>query len=104
MPSFVSIPEAKTHARPMSKELALKPGSIVALDRGYVDFGQFRAWTDRGVFFVTRMKDNCVYSVDKVRPLPGKRSCPFRRDRPSYRNGDGGEISGTPPQDYGREP
>jgi len=70
MPSFVSITEAKTHDSRMSKELVLKPGSIVALDRGYVDFGQFRAWTDQGVFFVTRMKDNCVYSVDKVRPLP----------------------------------
>ena len=70
MPSFVSITDAKTHDSRMSKELALKPGSIVALDRGYVDFGQFRAWTDQGVFFVTRMKDNCVYSVDKVRPLP----------------------------------
>ena len=70
MPSFVSITEAKTHDSRMSKELVLKPGSIVALDRGYVDFGQFRAWTDQGVFFVTRMKDNCVYSVEKVRPLP----------------------------------
>ena len=70
MPSFVSITEAKTHDSRMSKELVLKPGSIVALDRGYVDFGRFRAWTDQGVFFVTRMKDNCVYSVDKVRPLP----------------------------------
>jgi len=70
MPSFVSITEAKTHDSRLSKELVLKPGSIVALDRGYVDFGQFRAWTDQGVFFVTRMKDNCVYSVDKVRPLP----------------------------------
>lgn len=70
MPSFVSITEAKTHDSRMSKELVLKPGSIVALDRGYVDFGQFRAWTDQGVFFVTRMKDNCVYSVKEVRTLP----------------------------------
>ena len=70
MPSFVSITEAKTHDSRLSKELVLKPGSIVALDRGYVDFGQFRAWTDQGVFFVTRMKDNCVYSVKEVRTLP----------------------------------
>ena len=70
MPSFVSITDAKTHASRKSKELALNPDTNVALDRGYVDFGQFRAWTDQGVFFVTRMKDNCVYSVDKVRPLP----------------------------------
>ena len=70
MPSFVSITEAKTHDSRMSKELVLKPGSIVALDRGYVDFGRFRAWTDQGVFFVTRMKDNCVYTVKEVRTLP----------------------------------
>ena len=70
MPSFVSITDAKTHDSRMSKELALKPGSIVALDRGYVDFAQYQSWTDQGIFFVTRMKDNCIYSVDKVRPLP----------------------------------
>ena len=73
MLSFVSIPEAKTYACPMSKKLVLKPDSIVALDRGYVEFAQFRAWTDRGVFFVTRMKDNCVYSVQEVRTPPRNR-------------------------------
>ncbi len=35
-----------------------------------MDFGQFRAWTDQRVFFVTRMKDNCVYTVQEVRTLP----------------------------------
>ncbi len=46
IPSFVSITDANTHDSRVSKELVLKPGSIVALDREYVDFSQFQSWTD----------------------------------------------------------
>lgn len=73
MPSFVSITDAQTHDSRMSKELSLKPGSIVALDRAYVDFSQFQSWTDQGVFFVTRMKENILYAVDEVRIPPRNR-------------------------------
>lgn len=70
MPSFVSITDAKTHDSRVSKKLSLKPGSIVPLDKGYVDFSQFQSWTEQRVFFVTRMKDNRVYAVDEVRIPP----------------------------------
>ena len=74
MPSFVAVTDAKTHDSRISKEIFLTPGSIVAIDRGYVDFAQFRSWTERGVFFVTRMKDNAVYAVDEVRMPPKRRN------------------------------
>ena len=83
--------------RSQSKELVLKPGSIAALDRGYVDFGRFRAWTHWGIFFVTRMKDNCVYSVLRLQCAGSphsapKQAGPFRRDRPTCRNGNEGRV------------
>ena len=74
MPSFVAVTDAKTHDSRIAKELFLKPGSVVAFDRGYVDFAQFRSWTEQGVFFVTRMKDNAVYAVDEVRMPPKRRN------------------------------
>ncbi len=74
MPSFISITEAKRHDSKESKHLDLKPGSIVAMDRAYIDYEQFRRWDDNGVFFVTRMKSNASYKVVENRELPQKRN------------------------------
>src|SRR5450631_8798 len=42
------------------------------MDRGYNDYKLFAKWTDRGVFFVTRLKDNAAYEVESAAmgPLP----------------------------------
>lgn len=74
MPSFISITDAKRHDSNESKQLDLKPGSIVAVDRGYIDYQQFRSWNDKGVFFVTRMKSNASYDVVEIREVPQKRN------------------------------
>ena len=77
MPSFISITDAKRHDNTESKQLDLKPGSIVAVDRGYIDYEQFRRWNDKGVFFVTRMKSNASYDVVEIREVPQKRNIVF---------------------------
>ena len=50
------------------------------MDRGYLDFKRFHSWTEQGVFFVTRMKENIRYvvsiSTDVLRVpdlFPGKK-------------------------------
>jgi len=63
MPSFVTITDAKIHDSAISKTLNLKPGSIIAADRGYLDFEQFNKWNRSKIFFVTRMKDNIGYKT-----------------------------------------
>ena len=63
MPSFVHISDAKKADVKAARMLNLKPGSIVAMDRAYNDYGMFSRWTDAGVFFVTRLKSNAVYEV-----------------------------------------
>lgn len=72
LPSYVLITEAKTSDVRVAQSLDLNAGSIVALDRGYNDYELFGKWTGRGVFFVTRLKDNAVYEVveSAVGPLP----------------------------------
>lgn len=74
MPAFIHITEAKPHDRRAAQLLTLAAGSIVAMDRAYNDYRLFSDWTDRGVFFVTRMKDNAVYEVVEEKPLPQKRN------------------------------
>lgn len=74
MPSFVRITEAKQHDVKTARVLELNPGSIVAMDRGYNDYELFSRWTERGIIFVTRLKDNAVYEVVETREVPQNRN------------------------------
>jgi hypothetical protein len=74
MPVFVAISEAKMHDVKVAKSLRLNSGSIVAMDRAYNDYQMFAAWTERDVFFVTRMKDNAIYEVVERRRVPLNRN------------------------------
>lgn len=70
MPSYVLISKAKMHDAKVLALLRLNAGSIVAMDRAYNDYKQFARWSEAGVYFVTRMKDNAVYEVVEKRELP----------------------------------
>jgi len=70
MPSYVLISKAKMHDAKVLARLRLNAGSIVAMDRAYNDYAQFARWTQSGVYFVTRMKDNAVYTVVQRRDVP----------------------------------
>jgi len=74
MPSFVHISAARLHDARVLAMLALSPGSIVAMDRAYNDYKQFAQWTEEGVYFVTRVKDNAVYEVVEEREAPQHRN------------------------------
>jgi hypothetical protein len=70
MPAYVLITEARQHDRKAASHIRLNRGSIVVMDKGYNDYGLFGAWTDQGVFFVTRLKDNADYDVVCEREVP----------------------------------
>jgi hypothetical protein len=72
LPSYVLITEAKKSDVRIAQSLDLNAGSIVAIDRGYCDYALFGKWDGRGVFFVTRLKDNAAYEVveSAIGPLP----------------------------------
>jgi len=72
LPSYVLVTEAKTSDVRVAQALDLNPGSIVALDRGYNDYAMFAKWTERDVFFVTRLKESAAYAVveSAMGPLP----------------------------------
>ena len=70
LPSFCHITEAKKYDVVVARQFEFAPGTIVVFDRGYNDFTWFRSLTDRGVFFVTRLKKNTLYSVIDERTIP----------------------------------
>jgi hypothetical protein len=60
---FIKITEAKVHDKNFLKELDLISYSMVVFDRAYTYYHQFAMWTQKNVFFVTRIKKNAVYTV-----------------------------------------
>lgn len=69
IPAFIDISKAKTHESRMAKSLSLTKGSIVTFDKGYICYSWFRMLTDKGIFFVTRLKDNATYKLIERRPV-----------------------------------
>src|SRR6267143_2164824 len=45
-------------------------GTIVAMDRGYLDYALYHRWTTAEVWFVTRPRTNMLYEVLDQRPVP----------------------------------
>jgi hypothetical protein len=77
MPSYVLITEARRSDVKMAESFPLNPGSIVAMDRGYNDYELFGQWTERKIYFVTRLKDNAAYEVLDDGPVPANRNIKF---------------------------
>lgn len=69
LPGFAVVEEASHHDGKRMPDLAagLKEGEIVIFDKAYVYFSYLFELTTRGVFWVTRAKDNMVYHVCKKR-------------------------------------
>jgi hypothetical protein len=74
MPSYVLITEAGRSDVKMADCFPINPGSIVAMDRGYNDYGLFGQWTERQIHFVTRLKDNAAYEVLENAVVPANRN------------------------------
>jgi hypothetical protein len=73
LPRYVLITEAKCSDVKMADAFPLNPGSIVAMDRGYNDYGLFGKWTAEGIYFVTRLKENAAYEVVEGCAVPKDR-------------------------------
>jgi hypothetical protein len=67
LPSFVIVDTAGEHDNKRARELCagVKSGEIVLFDKGYLDFSHLCDLDERGVFFVTRAKENMHYHVVK---------------------------------------
>lgn len=74
LPQFVNVTTGKVHEVNVLKSLAFEPGTIVVIDRGLVDYGQWAQWTKDDVYFVTRLKNNADYQVVASNPLPRNKS------------------------------
>jgi len=72
LPGWALLTDGKVHDVKVAQKLEFAPGTVVAMDRAYVDYEMFDRWTNKGVWFVTRAKDNMNYRVVKNRTLPNR--------------------------------
>lgn len=69
LPEFVTITEGKTYDVIIGRTVQFPKGSIVAIDRGYNDYAWYKQLTEKGIFFVTRLKSNARTRVIERRPV-----------------------------------
>jgi len=103
LPEFVTITEGKDHDVTVGRILNFPKGSIVAIDKAYNDYAWYKQLTDKGIYFVTRLKSNANFRIVCRRPvLKGKgvtsdqtieftgiqtaKKCPLQLRRIGYRD------------------
>jgi hypothetical protein len=108
LPEFVTVTEGSKHEVNIGKLMDFPKGSIVVMDRGYTDFTWYKALTDKGIYFVTRLKKNANYRVVKRQKVNRKsgitsdqiiefcginssRKCPIQLRRIGYRDAETGK-------------
>jgi len=69
LPRFALIDTARDNDAKRAREVCagIRAGEIVLFDRAYVDFAHLHDLNERGVFWVTRAKDNLQFQVVKHR-------------------------------------
>ncbi len=70
LPSFAVVTNGKTSDIKVARRMRFERGTVVVMDRGYIDYEWFVQLTHQGVYFVTRLKDNAVFTVVENRPVP----------------------------------
>jgi len=94
MPQFIHFTTASHPDVQAAHALPVPRGSIVAMDRAYIDYDLWAKWTTQGIFFVTRLRHDLNIKVIENRSVPknrniqcdqlislssaqGQRECPF---------------------------
>ena len=71
VPCLIRYSEAARHDHMFLQDaLNLPSGSIITFDKGYVDYAQYEAFTEKSIWYVTRLKDNALYKARKEFDIP----------------------------------
>lgn len=62
-PAFATVTDGSRHDVPVGREFDFPKGSVVVIDKGYTDYDWYKQLTDKGIFFVTRLRANAKYRV-----------------------------------------
>ncbi len=108
IPEFVTVTDGKVGDVTVGRTINFPKGSVVAIDRGYNDYAWYNQLTEKGIFFVTRLKSNAKtrivqrHSVLKNKGLTSDhtieftgmhtaKKCPVQLRRIGYRDPETGK-------------
>jgi hypothetical protein len=74
LPEFVTVTDGKTSDIEVGRTLEFPKGSMVAIDRGYNDYAWYKQLTEKGIFFVTRLKSNAKTRLVSRRAIPADKA------------------------------
>lgn len=69
LPEFVALSDGIENDMVQGRKFYFPKGSIVAFDKGYLDYQWFGSLTNQGVYFVTRLRRKAVYSILETREV-----------------------------------
>lgn len=69
LPVVAVLTDARTHDVTVAKAQVFAPGTLLIIDKAYIDFAWFWELTQQGVGVVTRLKTNAVYTVVERREV-----------------------------------
>lgn len=69
IPDRVIFSNAACHDRTKMDELMTDKGTIYICDKGYIDYKKFDTYTTKGIYFVSRLKDNAKITVTEELPI-----------------------------------
>lgn len=67
LPTVLVLTDGRRHDVRIAKTLSFPAGTVLLIDRGYVDSAWLWELTQQGVYFVTRLKENMRYKVRECR-------------------------------------
>lgn len=70
LPCWALVTEGDVNDVRVAQGLTFAPGTIVVVDRGYLDYALYQRWTVADVGFVTRPRTTMLYEVLERRPVP----------------------------------
>ena len=92
MPVLIQFNAAADNDQQFLQFIKLPKGSFLTFDKGYNNYVQFAAFTASGVYFITRQKDNAVYTSVSEKILTDKMSNAILKDEiieQTYKDADG---------------
>jgi Transposase DDE domain/Domain of unknown function (DUF4372) len=75
LPEFMVLTDGRVHDVEALDLIPVPPGSLLVLDRGYIDFKRLAALHARGIRFVVRARSNLRFRVIRSRPVADPIRC-----------------------------
>jgi len=69
IPAFMSLTDGKVHEVTAARKRRFPAGSIIVMDKGFLDYSWYKSLSEQGVFFVTRARKNMRYRVIERRAV-----------------------------------